>query len=247
MMSSFMIDNRQRSLARVLRCENMTVLWCLIVILASTVPSWAQFYPSGTLTGPGSSCRNAPENRRPECALEISCLDETVQLGYAGGVCLRASCPGIVAILHRRADEASFRRRFFTYRHFSFNGSWEQKDQGMIEASQARLRELFLVLPGDVIEFRMADSDCNARIDLRNLGYIKKGDICELQRWLEYNRFMEMSNISEKNRTQSSQNASQRSGTAPCVTENPFPEMVGAGIFDQMLQFGRVFGLPLGR
>ena len=246
-MSSIMSDNKQRVSGRVLRCDNMTVLWCFIVILVSTVPSWAQFSQAGTLAGPGSSCKTAPDNRRPECALEISCLDEPVQLGYTGGACLRASCPGIVAILHRRADEASFRRRFFTYRHFSFNGSWEQKDQGMIEASQVRLRELFLVLPGDVIEFRMADSDCNTRIDLRNLGYIKKGDMCELQRWFAYNRFMEMSNISERDRTQSAQNTPQHSASAPCVTENPFRQMVGAGILDQMLQFGRDLGFPLGR
>lgn len=246
-MNSIMSDNKQRDRARASRCDNMIVLWCLMVILTSTVPSWAQFSQAGHPPGPGGSCRNAPENRRPECALEISCLDEPVQLGYAGGVCLRASCPGIVAILHRRADEASFRRRFFTYRHFSFNGTWEQKDQGMIEASQARLRELFLVLPGDVIEFRMADSDCNARIDLRNLGYIKKGDVCELQKWLAYNWFMEMPNISERDRTQRAQTTPQRSGTAPCVPENAFRQMGGTGIFDHMLQLGRDLGLPLCR
>lgn len=242
MMSSTMSDNKQRASARVLRCDNMTVLWCFIVILVSTVPSWAQFSPAGTFAGPSSSCRTAPENRRPECALEISCLDEPVQLGYAGGVCLRASCPGIVAILHRRADEASFRRRFFTYRHFSFNGSWEQKVQGMIDTSQVRRRELFLVLPGDVIEFRMADSDCNARIDLRNLGYIKKGDICELERWLASQRFMEMPALTRENNSQSG--SKEKSRVEPLCVQG-IPHTSSGGILDRIFSIGREIGFSI--
>jgi hypothetical protein len=237
-----MSDNKKMVSARVLRCDNMTVLWYFIVILVSTVPSWAQFSPTGTVAGPGSSCTTAPENRRPECALEISCLDEPVQLGYAGGVCLRASCPGIVAILHRRADEASFRRRFFTYRHFSFNGSWEQKDQGMIEASQVRLRELFLVLPGDVIEFRMADSDCNARIDLRNLGYIKMGDMCELQRWLASQRFMEMPALTREKNSQSG--SKEKSRVEPLCVQGT-PHTSSGGIIDRIFSIGREIGLSI--
>ncbi len=127
---------------------------------------------------------------RPECALDITCSDQLVRLGFLAGVCLHADCPGVVAVLHQRSDEASFRRRFFSYRHFAFEGQFVLKDRGVLESGPVRARELFLVLPGDVIEFKIDGDDCLARIDIKNLGYIKKGSLSELQRWLAEQTFM---------------------------------------------------------
>lgn len=124
-------------------------------------------------------------------SIEITCADRPVQLGYSGPVQFRATCPGIWAVIHQRVDESSFRRRFFTYRHYAFNGRWGLKDQGMLESVYTPSRELFLVLPGDLIEFRSADQDCFAKVNITNLGYIKKAGLHELQQWLAHNRHME--------------------------------------------------------
>lgn len=124
-------------------------------------------------------------------SIEITCTDKPVQLGFSGGVIFRATCPGIWAITHQRIDESSFRRRFFSYRHYTFKGYWEIKDQGMIESIQNPSRELFMVLPEDLIEFKLLEPDCLTRIDVKNIGFVKKGSICELQEWLAYNSYME--------------------------------------------------------
>jgi hypothetical protein len=128
---------------------------------------------------------------QPECGLELTCTDKPVLLGNSQGVCFRATCPGIWGLIHTRADQASFRRRFFTYRHYAFNGYWNLKDQGVIEAGGAPVRELFLVLPEDLIEFKLNDADCCAKIEIKKLGYIKTGNLCELQEWLAYNSYLE--------------------------------------------------------
>uniref|UniRef100_A0A7C4EWS7 Uncharacterized protein n=1 Tax=Desulfomonile tiedjei TaxID=2358 RepID=A0A7C4EWS7_9BACT len=143
-----------------------------------------------------SGRRQCPESARskPECALDITCLDQPVRLGNRAGVCLRADCAGVVAVLHQRSDEASFRRRFFSYRHFAFEGQFVLKDRGVLESGPVRARELFFVLPGDVIEFKIDGEDCLAKIDIQSLGYVKKGSLCELQRWLAEKTFMEMPN-----------------------------------------------------
>ncbi len=125
-----------------------------------------------------------------ENSIEITCTDKPVQLGFSGGVIFRATCPGIWAIMHQRTDECSFRRRFFSYRHYTFKGYWETKDQGMIEAIPTPTRELFMVLPGDLIEFRLLEPDCYCKIDVTNIGYVKKAGLCELQEWLAYNSYM---------------------------------------------------------
>ena len=57
----------------------------------------------------------------PSCGMEITCTDRPLQLGYSDGICFRATCPGIWALIHKRVDQASFRRRFMTYRHYSFS------------------------------------------------------------------------------------------------------------------------------
>ena len=128
---------------------------------------------------------------QPSCGIEITCTDKPVQLGYASGVCFRATCPGVWALIHKRVDQASFRRRYITYRHYSFNGNWNLKDQGVIESTINPFRELFLVLPDDLIQFELRDPDCNAEVEVRNLGYIKRGSVDELRHWLAYNVFME--------------------------------------------------------
>lgn len=126
-----------------------------------------------------------------ENSIEMTCTDRPIQLGYSGPVQFRATCPGVWAIIHQRVDESSFRRRFFTYSHYAFKGIWDLKDQGMIESVYSPSRELFIVLPGDLIEFKTADPDCFAKVDINNLGYIKKASLSELQEWLAYNRRLE--------------------------------------------------------
>jgi len=128
---------------------------------------------------------------QPSCGLEITCIDRPVQLGYNNGVCFRATCPGVWAVIHKRVDQASFRRRFIVYKHYSFSGNWNLKDQGVVEAGANTMRELFLVLPDDLIQFELRDPDCNAAIEVRNLGYIKKGTPDELKHWLAYNVYLE--------------------------------------------------------
>jgi hypothetical protein len=50
---------------------------------------------------------------------------------------------------------------------------------------------MFLVLPGDLIEFRLQDCDQYARVELRNLGYVKRGDLCEMKKWLAHQSYMD--------------------------------------------------------
>jgi hypothetical protein len=50
---------------------------------------------------------------------------------------------------------------------------------------------LFLVLPDDLIELKLRDPDANAAIEVINLGYIKKGSVEELKKWLAYNIYLE--------------------------------------------------------
>lgn len=131
-------------------------------------------------------------------SIEMTCTDRPVQLGYSGPVQFRATCPGVWAITHQRVDGSSFRRRFFTYSHYAFKGTWDLKDQGMIESVYTPSRELFIVLPGDLIEFKTADPDCFAKVDIKNLGYIKKACLSELQEWLAYNRYLENVDLSKR-------------------------------------------------
>jgi hypothetical protein len=95
-------------------------------------------------------------------------------------------------------DESSFRRRFFTSRHYAFKGTWDLKDQGMVESVYNPSRELFIVLPGDVIEFKSADPDPFAKVFIINLGYIKKASLPELQEWLAHNTYMEKTDSSNR-------------------------------------------------
>jgi hypothetical protein len=132
---------------------------------------------------------------QPECSLELTCTDKPTLLGHPQGVCFRATCPGIWGMIHTRADQASFRKRFFTYRHYAFRGYWDLKDHGVIEAGPVPVRELFLVLPEDLIEFKLTDPDCHARIEIRKLGYIKTGNMLELQEWLACNSYMEKAGV----------------------------------------------------
>lgn len=134
-------------------------------------------------------CRDSRQG--PTCGIELTCTDKPVQLGYSDGVCFRATCAGIWMLSHKRADQASFRRRSFTYRHYTFAGVWEVKDQGTIESAPTPIRELFLVLPEDLIELKLRDPDPNAAVEVVNLGYLKKGSIDELKRWLAHQVYLE--------------------------------------------------------
>ncbi|HTY24531.1 MAG TPA: hypothetical protein VMC85_15445 [Desulfomonilaceae bacterium] len=175
---------------------------------------------------------------QPECSVEITCTDKPVLLGYPQGVCFRATCPGIWGLIHTRADQASFRRRFFTYRHYSFKGYWDLKDQGVIEAGAVPLRELFLVLPEDLIEFKVTDPDCFAKVEIRKLGYIKTGNLQELQEWLAYNTYMERAELNANNRI---------SGPVPygdCISGASWLEHARGAAIGVLFSVGRTIGLP---
>ncbi|MGB6067577.1 MAG: hypothetical protein WBG50_22455 [Desulfomonilaceae bacterium] len=188
------------------------------------------------LVTPGSGPPSSPQ---PECGLELTCTDKPVLLGYPQGVCFRATCPGIWGLIHTRADQASFRRRFFTYRHFSFKGYWELKDQGVIEAGAIPVRELFLVLPEDLIEFKLTDPDCYAKIEIRKLGYIKTGNLRELQEWLAYNTYVERAGLDAN---------SQISGSGPygeCLTGSSWLNQACSATIGGLFSVGRSIGLHL--
>jgi hypothetical protein len=176
---------------------------------------------------------------QPECSVELTCTDKPILLGHPQGACFRATCPGIWGLIHTRTDQASFRRRLFTYRHYAFRGYWDLKDQGVIESGATPLRELFLVLPEDLIEFKLTDPDCNARIEIRKLGYIKTGNVRELQEWLAYNSYMEKVELK---------------GNAQISNREPFAGfLTGAGWLDwvcdattgRLFSLGRDIGLPV--
>jgi hypothetical protein len=185
-----------------------------------------------------SDCgREAGARRGPTCGIELTCTDKPVQLGYSDGVCFRATCPGIWGLMHKRADQASFRRRYFTYRHYAFNGTWELKNQGVIESGPAAFRELFLVLPEDLIEIKLRDPDPNAAIEITNLGYIKKGTVDELKKWLAYNVYLEKPVIPS---TES--NSRDNQAAAPWYPGSPYGSL---DIITQPIDYvGRILGLP---
>ncbi len=176
---------------------------------------------------------------QPECGLELTCTDKAVLLGYPRGVCFRATCPGIWGLIHTRADQASFRRRFFTYRHYAFRGYWDLKDQGVIEAGPAPIRELFLVLPEDLIEFKLTDPDCHARIEIRKLGYIKTGCVRELQEWLACNSYMEKAGLNDKEQFQC------REPLPGCPVGASWLDWCRSATVVRLLNFGRTIGLPV--
>lgn len=140
---------------------------------------------------PPSPCGSQAGPAAPECGIEMTCVTGPLQLGSTSGICFRATCPGVWGIVHQRIDQNSFRRRIFAYRHYAFRGYWDLKDQGLIESGPVRQRALFLVLPDDLIEFRLVEPDPYAQVEVRDLGYIKKGSVQELQTWLAYRLYIE--------------------------------------------------------
>jgi hypothetical protein len=188
--------------------------------------------PSGT---PGAERQSSS---RPECGLELTCTDMPVLLGYPDGVCFRATCPGIWGLIHSRADQASFRRRFFNYRHFTFKGHWELKDQGIIEAGPVPLRELFLVLPEDLIEFKLTDPDCRAKIEIRKLGYIKTGNLQELQEWLAYYSYLEKAGFNNEISTVEPREAPN------CYPGHSWLGQTCNSIVGRLFSAGRFIGIP---
>lgn len=189
------------------------------------------------------NCATGRSHPTPRCGIEMTCTDRPVQLGYSDGVCFRASCPGIWALLHKRVDQASFRFRTWTYRHYTFKGYWQLKDQGALRSGPVELRALFLVLPDDLIEFRLQDPDKYARVELRNLGYVKRGDLCELKKWLALQAYREgpalIQTAMDRNKAEC-----DRARRPPC---GPMPGSClpfGKALFGNVLTKCRYLGLP---
>ena len=219
------------------RLYNIMIICFLLVGLVRTGEAGP---PLQKCAVPGSerTCNTQPTSAPPSCGIELTCTDKPALLGYSQGVCFRATCAGVWALLHTRLDQASFRRRLFSYRHYQFRRDWELKDQGTIEAGPATVRELFLVLPEDLIELKLADPDPYAKIEVKNLGYIKKGSVAELQQWLAYQTYIE--NL-EANREQRSESPHQ-AATDP----RSMPNWCGPqGVLSGVLSLGRTLGLPL--
>lgn len=181
--------------------------------------------------------REQGTGRGPSCGIELTCTDKPVQLGYSDGVCFRASCPGIWGLMHKRADQTSFRRRYFTYSHYTFKGTWELRGQGVVESGPAAFRELFLVLPEDLIELKLRDPDPNAAIEVTNLGYIKKGSVEELKKWVAYNVYLERPTF------RSAESESRNSQSFGAWYPGP-PSGYADLIIRPMAFMGRLLGLP---
>jgi len=191
-----------------------------------------------SIAGPPQPCPGrVTTTGGPSCGIDMTCTDGPLQLGYSDGICFRATCPGIWALVHKRVDQASFRRRFITYRHYRFVGYWELKDQGVIESGPISLRELFVVMPDDLIEFKLRDPDCNAAIEVRNLGYIKRGSPKELERWLAYHVYLERPEPVQS--AARAQNGGAYSGSCAGGWENS-----ANGMLSRLLSLGRCIGLP---
>ncbi len=193
--------------------------------------------PKCSIPGQHASCSGRSSSSSPSCGIEITCTDKPVQLGYSDGACFRASCPGIWALMHKRVDQASFRRRYLSYRHYTFTGTWELKDQGIIESGPVQSRELFLVLPDDLIELKLRHPDMNAAIEVTNLGYVKKGSVEELKKWLAYNIYLERPVF----RTAESDSVNNQAA-APGYPGSP--SGYADRIFGPLNYLGRVLGLP---
>ncbi|MFC1836799.1 hypothetical protein ACFL2Q_19095 [Thermodesulfobacteriota bacterium] len=189
-------------------------------------------------------CATDQSDDQPRCKIEITCTDKPIQLGYSGGVCFRASCPGVWAVLHRRTDQASFRKRIWTYRHYTFKGYWQLKDQGAIQSGPVLLRELFLVGPDDLIEFRLRDCDKYARVELQNLGYVKRGDFCELKKWLAKQSYRNGPALIASARDRLKREAEDRV-RKPCnVRGAPWPIQFGEELLFGLASACRSIGLP---
>lgn len=186
------------------------------------------------------SCRNTNDGPSvPTCGIELTCTDKPVQLGYSDGVCFRATCPGVWALMHKRVDQTSFRRRYFSYRHYAFTGVWELKGRGNVESGPAAYRELFLVLPDDLIEFKLKDPDPNATIEITNLGYIKRGSVEDIKKWLAYNIYLEKPIFQSTD----SEGTSSRSESGL-----PYPRVLYGmtnSLLSHVYSLGRCLGLPV--
>lgn len=213
-----------------------TILWSLLCV---TYGACGEGLQKCSLAGPNSSCSNRQETSQPpSCAIELTCTDKPVQLGYSDGVCFRSTCPGIWALTHKRADQASFRNQYIAYRHYSYTGTWELKDRGSIESGPVTYRELFLVLPDDLIEFKLRDPDPNAAIEVVNLGYVKKGSVEELKKWLAYNIYLErpvFKNAESNSESRGGNEASFFHGGLAAMTRN---------LLCEIYSLGRILGLP---
>lgn len=207
-------------------------LLSIVIVLAALVAVAGEPLKKCVIQNPSAGCGDRSRSG-PSCSIELTCTDKPVQLGYSDGVCFRATCPGIWGLIHKRSDQASFRSRVFTYRHYAFRGTWDLKDQGAIESIVTPCRELFLVMPEDLIELKLRDPDPNAAIEVVNLGYVKKGSLEELQKWLAYQIYLERPVFRN---AQSSDRATSSSG-ASCL---PFDSRILANPWSSL---SRVIGL----
>lgn len=205
------VDGRPRRINK----PKSTLALAFVMLLTCLGCGFAMAQSPGSLSGGQGRCTSSDRDSIPQCGVEMTCSDTIFQLGNSAGVCLRADCAGIIAILHKRNDEASFRRRFFSYRHYGYEGRYILKDQGIVQSGPVRLRELFLVLPGDLIEFKLEGQDCLAGIEVQNLGYVRKGNLCDLQRWLAEKTFMEMPNGNSEGSPTPDSHASFRTSCKP--------------------------------
>ena len=147
-------------------------------------------------------------------------------------------------MLHKRVDQASFRRRIWTYRHFTFKGYWELKDQGAIQSGPVEIREVFLVAPDDLIEFRLRDPDPYARVEFRNIGYLKRGDLCELKKWVAWQSFREGPALIQAARDRWQRESKTAGGTAACNRPVRTPFNLGDGFLGGLVSTCRNLGLP---
>ncbi|MFC1833189.1 hypothetical protein ACFL2Q_00470 [Thermodesulfobacteriota bacterium] len=183
-------------LRKVLHGIPAAILAVSVLIVTDCVAQHSQRVP-----GPSSNPVECSQREsRPCCSVELSCSDKPIFLGYPAGVCFRATCSGIWGLRHARLDQKSLCPKTFTYRHYRFRGDWQLEDQGTIQSDTSPRRELFLVLPGDLVEFKLPRPDRNVGIEVANMGYVKKGSVAELRQWLAKRTYMEYSGLVEVQR-----------------------------------------------
>jgi len=97
------------------------------------------------------------------------------------------------------------------------------------------------VLPEDLIEFKLTDPDCHAKAEIRKLGYIKTGNLRELQEWLAYYRYL------EKAGWDNGVYAEDGRDSLNCSPGSSWLDRTCISTVDRLFSLGGFIGLPVGK
>jgi hypothetical protein len=77
-------------------------------------------------------------------------------------------------------------------------------------------------------------------VEIRKLGYIKTGNLCELQKWLAYHSYLEKAGLNAE------APANDRRASPSCPAGNGWLDQVSSSAVGRVFSVGRTIGLPLG-